>query len=244
MQDDERERALGRTIGSTRPAARALIRMPPRTEALIRGKLRLLAERPDALANNIKALRGTQGYHLRIGDWRVIFTIAPVESWCPTSARAARSTAKKIGMTIVRTKTPSGEAIVILPEADFQRLVALAEDATGARTLQASQARLASGADEIPSKSDLDAVRRAPRPLPFWRKRPDMTMAALASLGGITESLLSAMERGERTADLIVYRTLARAGRRPGGSDPGRYRPVGRFHAVTPSRAASSPGRA
>jgi mRNA interferase RelE/StbE len=51
--------------------------MPPRTEALIREKLRLLAERPEALANNVRALKGTEGSRLRIGDWRVIFTIGP-----------------------------------------------------------------------------------------------------------------------------------------------------------------------
>lgn len=66
---------MGRTIGFTRPAARALSRMPANTEALIRDKLRLLAENPEALANNVKALKGSGGYRLRVGDWRVIFTI-------------------------------------------------------------------------------------------------------------------------------------------------------------------------
>jgi DNA-binding XRE family transcriptional regulator len=114
-------------------------------------------------------------------------------------------------MTIVRTKTPSGDAIVILPEADFERLVALAEDAADARTLQASCNRLAGGADEALSESDLDALRRAPTALAFWRGRRGVTTAALARLGGITESALSAMERGERAADIVVYRALAGA---------------------------------
>jgi hypothetical protein len=100
---------------------------------------------------------------------------------------------------------------VILPEADFERLVALAEDATDARTLQASLNRLASGADEALSESDLDALRRAPTALAFWRARRGVTLTALASLGGISEPVLSAMERGERTADIIVYRALAGA---------------------------------
>lgn len=114
-------------------------------------------------------------------------------------------------MTIVRTKTPSGEAIVILPEAVFERLVTLAEDATDARTLQASQKRLASGADDVLSESDLDGLREGPSALAFWRKRRGLTTTALASLGGITEPVLLAMERGERTADVIVYQALASA---------------------------------
>ncbi|WP_081739476.1 type II toxin-antitoxin system RelE/ParE family toxin [Methylobacterium sp. 10] len=68
---------MGRTIVYTRPAARALARMPANTEALIREKLRTLADDPAALPNNIKALKGAEGFRLRIGDWRVIFTIEP-----------------------------------------------------------------------------------------------------------------------------------------------------------------------
>ncbi|WP_082470555.1 MULTISPECIES: type II toxin-antitoxin system RelE/ParE family toxin [unclassified Methylobacterium] len=68
---------MGRTIVYTRPAARALVRMPANTEAQIREKLRTLADDPTALSNNIKALKGAEGFRLRIGDWRVIFTIEP-----------------------------------------------------------------------------------------------------------------------------------------------------------------------
>ncbi|WP_082502945.1 type II toxin-antitoxin system RelE/ParE family toxin [Methylobacterium sp. Leaf100] len=68
---------MDRAIVFTRPAARALTRMPATTEALIRAKLRQLAEDPDALVNNIKALKGQDGCRLRVGDWRVIFTSEP-----------------------------------------------------------------------------------------------------------------------------------------------------------------------
>lgn len=114
-------------------------------------------------------------------------------------------------MTIVRTRTPSGEAIVILPEAEFEHLVALAETVSDARTLAASQARLAAGVDEILSEADLDDLRRAPSPLAFWRERRGLTAADLAGLGGVSDTVLTAMERGERGGDIIVYRSLAEA---------------------------------
>ncbi len=69
-------------------------------------------------------------------------------------------------MTIVRTRTPSGEAIVILPEAEFERLSDLAEEAADARTLAASLARLQAGEEEVLSGADLDALRAAPTPSP------------------------------------------------------------------------------
>lgn len=50
--------------------------MPRNTEELIRGKLRQLAEDPAALADTVKALKGgEERYRLRIGDWRVVFTL-------------------------------------------------------------------------------------------------------------------------------------------------------------------------
>lgn len=45
------------------------------TSKRIRSKIRLLASGPEALANNVKAMKGGGGLmRLRIGDWRVIYT--------------------------------------------------------------------------------------------------------------------------------------------------------------------------
>lgn len=66
---------MGRAVVVTRPAARALSRMPAKTEALIREKLDILADDSDALANNVTALKGLDGVRLRVGGWRVLFTI-------------------------------------------------------------------------------------------------------------------------------------------------------------------------
>lgn len=46
--------------------------MPAPTAALIRAKVELFAEDPGALANNVKALKGSTAIRLRVGDWRVI----------------------------------------------------------------------------------------------------------------------------------------------------------------------------
>jgi mRNA interferase RelE/StbE len=45
------------------------------TSSRTRAKVRQLAAEPEALTNNVSALKGEQGlYRLRVGDWRVIFT--------------------------------------------------------------------------------------------------------------------------------------------------------------------------
>ena len=114
-------------------------------------------------------------------------------------------------MTIVRTKTHSGEAIVILPEVEFERLRDLAEDSLDARLIDDSVARLASDEEVLLSEADLDALRAAPSSLAFWRRRRGETAAALGKACGLAEEDITALETGARTDDMAVYRRLARA---------------------------------
>ncbi|WP_375455394.1 helix-turn-helix transcriptional regulator [uncultured Methylobacterium sp.] len=114
-------------------------------------------------------------------------------------------------MTIVRTKTPAGEAIVILPEAEFERLRELAEDALDERIIDASQDRLRSGTEELLTEADLDALRAAPSPLAFWRARRGTSIDALARDCAVSETTIAALERGEDIADPGLHARLARA---------------------------------
>ena len=49
--------------------------MPRNTAKLIREKLEVIAADPYADHPNAKKLQGREGYRLRVGDWRVIYTI-------------------------------------------------------------------------------------------------------------------------------------------------------------------------
>ncbi|MEE9432740.1 MAG: type II toxin-antitoxin system RelE/ParE family toxin [Sphingorhabdus sp.] len=64
-----------RRIIYSRQAAKSLQRMDGATSKRIRNKIRLLADDPEALANNVRKLKGAENLmRLRIGDWRVIYT--------------------------------------------------------------------------------------------------------------------------------------------------------------------------
>ncbi len=63
------------TLTFSRSAVKALQGMPRNTAALIRAKLDILANDPQALKNNIKKLTGRSGYRLRVGEWRIIYTL-------------------------------------------------------------------------------------------------------------------------------------------------------------------------
>ncbi len=67
-----------RRVLYSRSAIRTLKRIDRRTARRVRGKIALLATDPDALANNISALKGEPGaMRLRVGDWRVIYAEDP-----------------------------------------------------------------------------------------------------------------------------------------------------------------------
>ncbi|HYN76698.1 MAG TPA: type II toxin-antitoxin system RelE/ParE family toxin [Lamprocystis sp. (in: g-proteobacteria)] len=61
-------------ISFSRAALKSLRRMPTNTAHLIRLKFNELAADPTAM-RNVKKLTDAAGYRLRIGDWRVVYTL-------------------------------------------------------------------------------------------------------------------------------------------------------------------------
>jgi len=62
-------------INYSKEATKSLLRMPRNMAKLIRIKLEMIAADPYADHPNAKKLQGREGYRLRVGDWRVIYTI-------------------------------------------------------------------------------------------------------------------------------------------------------------------------
>lgn len=59
----------------TMAASRRLRSMRSATERTIIGKIEALAANPLARSSNLTALRGVDGFRLRVGDWRVLYTV-------------------------------------------------------------------------------------------------------------------------------------------------------------------------
>ncbi|MGD9738608.1 MAG: helix-turn-helix transcriptional regulator [Bauldia sp.] len=107
----------------------------------------------------------------------------------------------------VRTFTPSGEEIVILAAADYDRLV---EDLEDRADNLAADAALAEGGEWLTSE-EVDELLAASTPLAFWRKRRGLTQAALAAQVGVTQSYVAQIEAGRRIGEVDLYRRLAEA---------------------------------
>lgn len=62
------------SIEYTKQAVKALASMPSTVRMLVKSKIEALAADPLGAAN-VKKLVGRPGYRLRVGDWRVIYTL-------------------------------------------------------------------------------------------------------------------------------------------------------------------------
>jgi DNA-binding XRE family transcriptional regulator len=99
--------------------------------------------------------------------------------------------------------TPGGEELVLMSRAEYEDLI----DARDHVTAMASHRR---GDDEGLTDAEMDEYLAAATPLAFWRKRRDLTQAALAAAVGISQPYLAQIESGTRTGDVSVYARLAR----------------------------------
>jgi mRNA interferase RelE/StbE len=63
------------TVNYTKSAAKTLHKLPRNVSALIVGKINQYAADPASQGANVKKLSGAESYRLRVGDWRVLFTI-------------------------------------------------------------------------------------------------------------------------------------------------------------------------
>lgn len=110
-------------------------------------------------------------------------------------------------MTVQTISTAGGEKLVVLPAADYEALC----DALDAARHAQSMAALARGDEELLTTAEARALMQAPTPLAFWRRKRDMTQAALGKAAGVTQSYIAALEAGARKGDPPLFKRLAGA---------------------------------
>lgn len=74
-------------------ARRRLRRMPNNIERTIIAKIDALAATPAAPNNNVTALKGGVGFRLRVGEWRVLYSLYPDEELLRVAAVLPRGEA-------------------------------------------------------------------------------------------------------------------------------------------------------
>ncbi len=104
----------------------------------------------------------------------------------------------------------AGQKMAMLPVAEFERLVDLAEDKLDVSAAIAAQRRREAGEEYVPFKV-IDRIIAGENPLKVWRKHRGLTQALLAKTAGINQAFVSFLEKDEKGASVETWQSLAKA---------------------------------
>ena len=107
--------------------------------------------------------------------------------------------------------TPSGERLVVLPEADYEALVEAAEDVEDRLTFARFEERFAAGEEELLPADMVERMVKGESPVRVWREHRGFSATALAEKAGIAQPYLSQIETGKREGTVETYRKIAAA---------------------------------
>lgn len=113
--------------------------------------------------------------------------------------------------TYAKFTTPGGEEMVVLPSADYDRLVEAAERATDITAADAVMRRIAAGEDEIVPSELVDAILGGQNSVKAWRLHRRMTLEQLGKAAGLSKSYLSQIENGHREGTIDKMKLIANA---------------------------------
>src|SRR3546814_8370350 len=104
----------------------------------------------------------------------------------------------------------AGQKMVMLPIADYERLLDLAEDRVDAQAALRAQQRREAG-EEYLSTEILDQIMAGENPLYVWRKFRGFTQSELGAKAGINAVQISHIETGKRDTTRKRWQLLADA---------------------------------
>jgi DNA-binding XRE family transcriptional regulator len=107
--------------------------------------------------------------------------------------------------------TPSGDKMVILPLAEYERLVDAAEDLSDVRAYDRAKQRLATGEDELIPAEFVDRMLDGENKLRVWREYRGLTVKALAEATGLAAPYISQIETGVREGTIETFKKIAAA---------------------------------
>lgn len=107
--------------------------------------------------------------------------------------------------------TPAGDRLVVLPEADYEALVAAAEDAADIATVRRFKERLASGQEELVPAAIVDRLVAGENAIRVWREHRGLSASSLAEKAGIAQAFLSQIETGKRDGTVTTLKKIADA---------------------------------
>ncbi|HXT05340.1 MAG TPA: helix-turn-helix domain-containing protein [Roseiarcus sp.] len=100
--------------------------------------------------------------------------------------------------------TPKGERLAILPAEEYEEMRDALRHAVVAADYRA-------GREEGVTQDEMQALLAAPTPLAFWRKKRDLTLAALAEAADVAQREIEVAESGAEAGSSETMAKLAAA---------------------------------
>ncbi len=104
----------------------------------------------------------------------------------------------------------AGQKMAMLPLADYQQLLDLAEDQADIAAAQRAEARRLAGEEYVPFEL-VNAIIQGENALRAWRKYRGLTQLQLAGLAQLRKSTVSEIENGKAQGKPALWRALADA---------------------------------
>ncbi len=103
----------------------------------------------------------------------------------------------------------AGQKIAMLPAADYERLLEIAEERADIVAAERAEKRRTDGEEYIPF-SLVKSIIDGENALRAWRKHRGLTLARLAKAVGARQAMLSDIENGKAQGKPALWRALAR----------------------------------
>jgi DNA-binding Xre family transcriptional regulator len=104
----------------------------------------------------------------------------------------------------------AGEKMAVLPIADYERLLDLAEDRADVLAAEQAADRRQGGEEYLPAEM-VDRILDGENPLRVWRQYRNLSLKQLAEKSGVGLSYISELERSLKNGPGQVWAKLARA---------------------------------
>ena len=101
--------------------------------------------------------------------------------------------------------------MVTIPREEYERLLALAEDAEDAAAVARFRARLAAGEEELVPAAVVDRLLGGESPVRVWREHRGLTQSGLGRASGVNRVVVADIEAGRKGGSVRSLKALAAA---------------------------------
>jgi ribosome-binding protein aMBF1 (putative translation factor) len=120
-------------------------------------------------------------------------------------------TERKKTMEIQFIQTPNGDRLAVIPEAEYNRMIAVIEDRQDREAVVEFNARKKAGEEEMIPAEFANRIIDGENKVRVWRDYRGLSARDLAEKAGISPSYLSQIEKGDRAGRFDTLKKIADA---------------------------------